>query len=175
MSQINRPPTGLQQLLGSQNFGVNPDNLARDVMGVVNLYPFYAAQTLRKAENIGARSTTGEVCRIPFFGDVALLGVGAVAYNGVPTANELIMLSIGLGRIPGNNPTNVAPIWSNDVNNAGNVYQANAEVRWAYMLPQPLHLPAETDVVLNLDRYSGAALQLRLTAFYHDLSPGEAT
>ena len=40
MSKINAPPLGLQDLLGSQNFGDNPDELARTVFGGVDLIPF---------------------------------------------------------------------------------------------------------------------------------------
>lgn len=47
MSQINRPPIGLQSLLGSKNFGQNPSELAQQVVPTVDLYPFWASQQLR--------------------------------------------------------------------------------------------------------------------------------
>jgi len=67
MSQINRPPIGLQSLLGSQNFGVNPNDLAQQVIGNVDLTSFWAQQTLKFTQ---VETTTA--------------GVGSVAEAEVP-------------------------------------------------------------------------------------------
>lgn len=50
MSQINRPPIGLQSLLGSKNFGQNPSDLSQQVLPTVDLFPFWATQQLRFAK-----------------------------------------------------------------------------------------------------------------------------
>lgn len=47
MSKINSPPIGLQSLLGSKNFGENPDDLGQQVRPVVDMLPFWASQRLR--------------------------------------------------------------------------------------------------------------------------------
>jgi hypothetical protein len=47
MGKINRPPIGLQSLLGSINFGVNPSELFETVRPTVDLFPFWAQQTWR--------------------------------------------------------------------------------------------------------------------------------
>ena len=59
MSKINRPPLGLQGLLGSQNFGVNPDDLLREVRGTIDMLPFWGATQLRQKRLSGGRTTTG--------------------------------------------------------------------------------------------------------------------
>jgi len=47
MSQINRPPIGLQSLFGSKNFGQNPSELSQIVSPSVDLFTFLAQQELR--------------------------------------------------------------------------------------------------------------------------------
>lgn len=174
MSQINRPPTGLQQLLGSQNFGVNPNELERTVQSTVDLVPFLGSQTLRKASNQGSRATTGEVCTIPFFGNVMLLGVGARAYNGVPTNNEHCDFSVGIKYLAGDSPDEKFPIWG-VIHDTTENWKLNARLTVGYMLPQPIILPAETAISLDYDLYAGAAMAMRLYALYYDLAPGDAT
>lgn len=41
MSRIQSPPRGLQDLLGTQNFGQNPNELSQTVVPVVNMGNFY--------------------------------------------------------------------------------------------------------------------------------------
>ena len=46
MSQITRVPFGLQDLLGSKNFGVNPTELGQQVNPTLEMFPFLAAERL---------------------------------------------------------------------------------------------------------------------------------
>lgn len=46
MSQINRPPKGLQDVLGSKNFGVNPNQLSQSVVPTVDIGQFYTADLM---------------------------------------------------------------------------------------------------------------------------------
>lgn len=46
MSRINRVPFGLQDLLGSQNLGVNPSDMAQQVAPTLDLFPFWSAERL---------------------------------------------------------------------------------------------------------------------------------
>lgn len=46
MSQINRPPKGLQDVLGSKNFGVNPSNLGQAVVPTIDIGQFYIADLM---------------------------------------------------------------------------------------------------------------------------------
>ena len=58
MSQINRPPRGLQDLLGSQNLGQNPADLAVIVQPTVDMLPYWAIEAqlvfAQTAGNLGA-------------------------------------------------------------------------------------------------------------------------
>lgn len=112
MSQINRPPIGLQQLLGSQNFGDNPPQLGGVVAPTLDLLPFYGAGTIRYKQTSGARVNTGIISSVPVFGQIAILQVaawtsgaistGAGAYDlaltmqGIATADTLKDLEIPL-------------------------------------------------------------------------------
>lgn len=58
MSKINSPPLGLQDLLGSQNFGDNPDELARTVFGGVDLIPFLGSSRLSYARATESNTLT---------------------------------------------------------------------------------------------------------------------
>jgi len=46
MSRINRVPKGLQDLLGSQNLGVNPSDLSAIVQTMHDMFPHWAADRL---------------------------------------------------------------------------------------------------------------------------------
>lgn len=61
MSQINRPPIGLQGLLGSKNFGVNPSDLNQQVVPIVDLFDFWASQTLRYIKETAVTAGVGNV------------------------------------------------------------------------------------------------------------------
>jgi len=61
MSQINRPPVGLQGLLGSQNFGQNPNDLAQQVLPIVDLFPFWSSQTLKFDKQTGTSAGGGSL------------------------------------------------------------------------------------------------------------------
>lgn len=76
MSQINRPPIGLQSLLGSKNFGENPSNLAQQVLPAVDMFPFWASQVL-KFEKVSGNST----------------GVGSLIETQVPNGKTWGVLS----------------------------------------------------------------------------------
>jgi len=52
MSRINRLPRGLQDLLGSKNFGVNPSEMGQQVAPIHDLFPHWAS------ERLVARTTT---------------------------------------------------------------------------------------------------------------------
>lgn len=51
MTQITRVPKGLQDLLGTKQFGKNPGELAQSVLPQLDLFPFYAAERLTWRRN----------------------------------------------------------------------------------------------------------------------------
>ncbi len=63
MSRINRPPKGLQGLLGSQSFGSNPDELLQEVRPSIELFPFWGAELLRHKIINGGRTTNGVIAQ----------------------------------------------------------------------------------------------------------------
>lgn len=59
MSQINRVPQGLQDLLGSKNFGDNPADLGSIVAPTLDLFTFLAGERLTWETSVGVVNTTG--------------------------------------------------------------------------------------------------------------------
>lgn len=51
MSKINKPPLGLQDLLGSQSFGTNPGDLLQGVRPSLDMVPFWLWQNLEYAQD----------------------------------------------------------------------------------------------------------------------------
>lgn len=114
MSQINRPPQGLQSLLGSQNFGDNPKQLGGVVAPTLDMLPFYGAGILRLRRISSSLAAEGEITSLTFDDQVAVLSVTAwnaagsavagvnilgVAISGPPSdnlpVNQQHMLAIG--------------------------------------------------------------------------------
>lgn len=58
MSQINRPPRGLQDLLGSLNFGKNPANLDQNVWPGIDMLAFWALDAQFVRRDTGGDLTT---------------------------------------------------------------------------------------------------------------------
>lgn len=46
MSRVNRVPFGLQDLLGSQNFGDNPSDFAQTIAPTIDMFPFLAQERI---------------------------------------------------------------------------------------------------------------------------------
>lgn len=51
MSQINRPPWGLQYLFGSKNFGRNPSQLAQSVIPSADIAPHMEGELIQSLRN----------------------------------------------------------------------------------------------------------------------------
>ena len=64
MSRINTPPIGLQDLLGSKNFGDNPSDLLEQVRPVVDLLPFWGTQKLKFAAESATTAGAGSVVEL---------------------------------------------------------------------------------------------------------------
>ena len=63
MSRVNRPPLGLQGLLGSQNFGDNPDELLQGIRPSLDLLPFLGSGLLKRYSITGSRATAGSIVK----------------------------------------------------------------------------------------------------------------
>lgn len=59
MSRINQPPRGLQDLLGSQNFGDNPSDLAETVIPSLEMLDFLSAEKIDFERIAGSRTARG--------------------------------------------------------------------------------------------------------------------
>jgi len=80
MSQINQPPVGLQSLLGTKNFGKNPDDLSQIVQPTVDMFPFWASQKIRYIQE---QTTTA--------------GAGSTIETIVPDGETWLVLSAAYG------------------------------------------------------------------------------
>ncbi|MGI9457519.1 MAG: hypothetical protein ACR2NU_13225 [Aeoliella sp.] len=96
MSQINRPPLGLQELLGSQNFGDNPSQLAQSVVPTIDLFPFLATSTLKIEGTSGGQTGEGELMRQALPGRAAIVSLMAWMTNGLIVGPEDIGFFFGL-------------------------------------------------------------------------------
>lgn len=81
MSQVNKPPLGLQDFLGSQNFGKNPSELAQTLIPTLDLFPFLSVYDLE--------TTTGATESV--FNDKSLAEIT------VPEGEFWMLDSIGIG------------------------------------------------------------------------------
>ena len=96
MSQINRPPIGLQSLVGSKNFGVNPSDLGQQVLPVVELLPFWASQALKFQKLTGTAAGAGSLieAQVP---QGKTWGILSAAFHiEVPIANVDFIASIAI-------------------------------------------------------------------------------
>lgn len=166
MSRINRPPFGLQQLLGSQNFGKNPPDLAQVVQPTIDLTPFYGAGLLRMESNTGSASTEGQVQAINFDGRVALVGASLHVYNALTGAANL-QLGIALSNLPGNDPDQPMFIGTGQ----RTAYTTSETPGFATQLFQPLILEQGAQLEGWYLVASGGTWQSRLTCLYYDLEP----
>ena len=167
MSKINRPPLGLQQLLGSQNFGVNPTELEQSVKGTIDLFPFFGAPLLDGRTTVGARASEGLITSIVLDRRVALIGATAVAQM-IATSNN--GFAITLSGIPGSSPSDGHVLF----------YGADSYLNTNYafgggLLPYPLVL--ETGAIINfywIENTSGFGGNVDCSVLYYDLDPGAA-
>jgi len=79
MSKINSPPVGLQSLLGSKNFGENPDDLLREVRPTVDMLPFWGSQRLRFDQTVAIQA-----------------GVGSMVERQIPLGESWLVLSASI-------------------------------------------------------------------------------
>jgi len=80
VSQINKPPIGLQSFLDSKNFGKNPSQLSDVVAGTVDLFPF-----------LGVYDLFSEVS-----GPHTIAADGNFATVTVPTGQVWLLESVGI-------------------------------------------------------------------------------
>lgn len=170
MSQINRPPLGLQQLLGSQNFGQNPRELAQTVQPTIDLFPFFGSGLLRVAEATGGRGDEGLICNVEFFGRVAVVSMSA-HYQAGSTAVELIGFGFALSELAGDTPSDETYLktWVPES------WAATSHCTWGYTLPYPLLLESGAKLGAYYTSFAGAADSLKLRVLYYDLEPGGAS
>lgn len=167
MSKINRPPLGLQQLLGSQNFGTNPADLEGKVRPTIELLPFYGAGVLRHAQTSGARVAAGDVCSVNLTGQVALLGLSMDCYNNL-TAAETLGVALSAGYIAGNGSNQKFYFTSN----LETYTNPASPVVATYTFPSPLIV--EEGVTLFAEYWyksTANSISARLSVLYYDLSP----
>jgi len=170
MSKINTPPLGLQNLLGSQNFGDNPSELGQTVAPTLDLLPFYGAGLIRSKQTSGGRSDEGIISSVELFGHVAVLFVSAWVPGGL-SATETCALGLSMEGIASLNlPGNQEIILASGELGA---YQATASPSVTYKFDQPLVVESGVEFNSRWMFYAGAADTVQLNVVFYDLSPGQ--
>lgn len=165
MSQINRPPIGLQSLLGSKNFGSNPNELSGAVLPMVDLFPFWGSQVLKfgKDEQTGSGTAIAAELEIPSGKTWAVITAGFSA--STPQANEDNILQISLEETDGSGVQYLVAAY----NNVGNV-DADLPVSLSWKPPVLFWLNPGT--VIRGQCVNDAAAQVRdvvLDCVYYEL------
>lgn len=96
MSKINRPPVGLQDLLGSKNFGENPAEFLQTVRPIVDLFPFWASQQFRVAKAANTSAGLGSVVELQVPADETWAVISASFGAQVINANEDFLLKVAV-------------------------------------------------------------------------------
>lgn len=165
MSRINRPPLGLQQILGSQNFGVNPTELKQDVQPTVDLLPFYGAGLLRGEEFVGSRNSEGLIGAIIPTSRFMLVGASCWC---ISSASGTLSPAVLLSGIAGDDPQNPHVLFRNnrDTVNTTNVASAGG------ILPFPIVF--EQGAAIEFWWFANTAsdtANLNCRVLYYDLDP----
>lgn len=104
MSRINRVPFGLQDLLGSQNFGDNPSELAQVVAPSLDMLPFLSAERMSYEYASASVSGNAEIASmvVPEGELWYLVGCGCAmkANSGEPTVAYGVRISAGVFNVP---------------------------------------------------------------------------
>lgn len=150
MSVINRVPRGLQSFLGSQNQGDNPSELARSVVGVIDMRPFYEADALQAGiSNTVNRATDGTITlQVVPVGEVWFLKtVGVLFTTDMTDLQESMSFSCNLINFPGaSQPTQQLPIAFLGRHQS----RAASNGSFAFNFPEPLVVPGGTTIAFNL-------------------------
>lgn len=139
MSRINRPPQGLQKLLGSQNFGENPREFLQDVRPTVELRPFFSADLIRSLESASTRSSPGLIRGVTFDTPILLLNLSWVATTPLTTGNQEIGFQLQIADLPGGGNRHI-------IYALNRVWLNNSLPAVGFHLPQPLVIPAGAQV-----------------------------
>jgi len=170
MSQINRPPLGLQELLGSQNFGDNPKDLGNLVSPTLDMLPFYGAGALKYRSTSGGRNGEGLISNVTLFGTVALIGCSAWAETGLTVGSVgklgLTMNGIATQTVPGDVEMVLA------ANEDGVAWPATSQPALAFTFPSPLVVEQGCTINSRWFYWTGNADTIRLVVAYYDLSGG---
>lgn len=168
MSRINRPPNGLQQLLGSQNFGDNPNELEKSVQPTLDMFGFYGAGLLRQ-ENAGViqAAPAGPVTGFEFKQYSAIVSA-SFHIDQTSGGSGNVALGIGLTEVAGEYPNEHNLIVATNPSN----YINNSYPTAAVKFDRPLIVEPGIWIFGHL-LYAGltGAQDFRLNVLYYDLSP----
>ncbi len=100
MTQINRVPRGLQDLLNTQSFGKNPDQLGQVVQPVLDISAFYRAEKLEVVRTQKDNLAVGDeiLTQIPVGENWFVVAFGRGINDIVPTDNYSVGSYIDLNQ-----------------------------------------------------------------------------
>jgi hypothetical protein len=171
MSQINRPALGLQQLLGSQNFGDNPNDLSQIVAPTLDMLPFFGSGILRLRRVSGQLAGEGEISSIQFDQPIALLSATAWCQAGLTGAGR-VQLGVAISGPPSNTlPVNQQHMLATGVFDSGSA--ATQQPAACYSFPGPLVVEPGTSIHSHwLYNSANDPAFVQLTVLFYDLSLG---
>jgi len=134
MTEINRQPLGLSDLLQVQAGGRNPDQLSQTLRGTLDLAPLYFVDRMRaERETFSLSVGQRDFIEIPE-GQAWMCQFFSVNVDSFSSSTEQYNMSIGLERIPGQGfngielfAANLDPMSS----------QAGRQLVWAFQVPRP--------------------------------------
>lgn len=175
MTQINRPPLGLQGLLGTQSFGQNPGEALQEVRPIVDMLPFWQTQLLRAATAVGQRDTPGLINNLESgvtqdVNSYWMLYAVAVYLQSVGTVAAEIQVGVFLDELSTSSPTvTPVPIAVSDVVSV----VPNDEFAFVHILPRPLILEVNVQLEYRYLRNTMTGSPFaRAIALYHKLPTG---
>jgi len=175
MSIINRPPLGLQELLGSQNFGDNPKQLGGVVAPTLDMLPFYGSGILRMKRVSGSLASEGEITSIEFSDKVAVLSVAAFN-EALLLANGQSQLGLFISGPPSDNlPVDFQHCLATGPGGTGATSAIGTAAAVAYSFPFPLVV--EPGTAFHVHWLANSASQLavvQLSVLFYDLSESRA-
>lgn len=162
MSQINRVPWGLQSLLGSKNFGRNPQQLAEQVVPVLPMAGHLEFEVLEVTQTSGAITAAGQVVQIQVPANEAwnLHGFG-IACTAASTGETYYLT----GNVA---PANTAQTGTVDLIHVSKQDTTTAAIGsgGSYAFPRPVIISPGSFVRATCREFVGASITVAVSVIY---------
>ena len=145
MSRINRVPSGLQDLLGSQNLGTNPADLSMVVAPTVDMFPFWAAERLTGwgQNNAAVSNSTVDIATLVVPNGEAWMPLHMAVGVTLATVGDTINTRLIVGQFPNFGPGSIGPTLATTLASSplftavANATGTSLEFSWPYRVIYP--------------------------------------